>query len=213
MKVCEIFRSIQGESYLAGYPCTFVRLAGCNLACPWCDTKYALSDENASEMSVAEIVMKVRELGTDLVEVTGGEPLVQEDSIELMHALCDANAKVMLETNGSLDIAPVDPRVIVIMDIKAPSSGHVDTNRWENLDLLQDTDEVKVVIADRADYEWARSTLSEKKVIGALRTSFSPVFSQLDYNVLAEWLKDDQLNVRLGFQLHKIIWGQEARGV
>ena len=213
MKVCEIFRSIQGESYLAGRPCSFVRLAGCNLHCTWCDTEYALSVESAAEMSLGQVMERVGELGMDLVEVTGGEPLVQEESIELMRALCEAGAKVMLETNGSIDITPVDPRVIVVMDIKAPSSGHADANRWENLDVLHETDEIKVVITGRDDYDWAKQTLAEKKVIGNYHVSFSPVFTTVDYKTLAEWLLADRLPVRLGFQLHKLIWGGDAKGV
>lgn len=213
MKVCEIFQSIQGESYLAGYPCSFVRLAGCNLRCSWCDTPYALTDETATELSVEEIVQKIDAMETNLVEVTGGEPLVQKDCAELLAALCDAGLKVMLETNGSLDITPVDPRVIIVMDVKAPSSGHADATHWGNLDLLQDTDEIKVVMADRTDYDWARETLEAKKAIGVHRVSFSPVAGTLDYKTLAEWLQEDRLPVRLGFQLHKIIWGRDARGV
>jgi 7-carboxy-7-deazaguanine synthase len=213
VKVCEIFRSIQGESYLAGRPCTFVRLAGCNLRCSWCDTRYALSADGAEEMSVGQVIERVEGLGTDLVEITGGEPLVQEESIELMRALCEAEVRVMLETNGSIDITPVDPRVIVVMDVKAPSSGHADSNRWENLDVLRETDEIKVVITGREDYDWAKKALIQRRAIGRHHVSFSPVFGTVDYKTLAEWLLADRLPVRLGFQLHKLIWGPDARGV
>lgn len=214
MKILEIFRSIQGESYLAGMPCTFVRLAGCNLACPWCDTRYSWEhDADGVEMSIDEVMAKVDTLGTDLVEVTGGEPLLQEESVELMRRLCEDGVKVMLETNGTLDLTPVDPRVIVVMDIKAPSSNHSDCNRWENLDVIQDTDEIKVVINDRADYEWAKKALGEHDVIGRHRVTFSPVFDSIDYRTLAEWLLEDNLPIRMGFQLHKAIWGPDARGV
>lgn len=213
MKVSEIFRSIQGESYLAGRPCTLVRLSGCNLSCPWCDTRYAASSDNGSEMSIEEVMERVRELGADLVEVTGGEPLLQEESIELMRRLCEAGCKVMLETNGTLDITHVDPRVIVIMDIKAPSSGHADTNRWENIDIIQDNDEIKVIISDRADYDWAKETLTKRKIIGRYRVTFSPVYGSIDYKTLAEWLLEDRLPVKMGFQLHKMIWGPDAKGV
>ena len=213
MKIFEIFRSIQGESYLAGRPCTFVRTAGCNLNCTWCDTRYAADPADGEEMTVGEVMQKVTEFGADLVEVTGGEPLLQEESVELMRLLCDTGARVMLETNGTLDITPVDPRVIVVMDIKAPSSGHADTNRWANLEVIQDSDELKVVISDREDYEWAKKTLAERGIIGNYRVSFSPVFGTIDYKTLAEWLLADRLPVRMGFQLHKMIWGPDAKGV
>lgn len=213
MKICEIFRSIQGESYLAGRPCTFVRTAGCNLSCTWCDTGYAADINDGVEMTIGEVMQKVRELGADLVEITGGEPLLQEESIELMRLLCDSGARVMLETNGTLDITPVDPRVIIVMDIKAPSSGHADTNRWANLEVLQDSDELKVVISGREDYDWATETLTERNVIGKYRVTFSPVFGSVNYKTLAEWLLADRLPVRMGFQLHKMIWGPDAKGV
>jgi 7-carboxy-7-deazaguanine synthase len=213
VKVCEIFRSIQGESYLAGRPCTFVRLAGCNLSCPWCDTRYACEGGDVTEMPIDEIIGKVRSLGADLVEITGGEPLMQEESVDLMRRLCDAGVKVMLETNGTYDLTPVDPRVIIVMDVKAPSSGHVDTNLWSNLDVLSDNDEIKVVINDRDDYEWARHVLTERNVIGRFRITFSPVFGSIDHKDLAAWLIEDNLPVRMGFQLHKMIWGGDAKGV
>lgn len=208
-----MFRSIQGESYLAGRPCTFVRTAGCNLSCTWCDTRYAGDINEGVEMGVGEVMQKVGELGADLVEITGGEPLLQEESIELMRLLCDSGARVMLETNGTLDITPVDPRVIIVMDIKSPSSGHAETNRWANLEVLQDSDELKVVISGREDYGWATQTLTERNVIGKYRVTFSPVFGSIDYKMLAEWLLADRLPVRMGFQLHKMIWGPDAKGV
>ena len=213
MKICEIFRSIQGESYFTGRPCTFVRLSGCNLRCTWCDTKYAAEASSGREMSVHEVIRDVRGLGADLVEITGGEPLLQGDTTTLMRIFCDMGARVLLETNGSIDIGEVDTRVYIIMDLKPPSSGHSSYNHWENVEKLQDTDEIKVVIADRADYDWAKSELKARGIIGEKRVTFSPVFGTLDYKVVAEWLLADALPVKLGIQLHKILWGPDKRGV
>ncbi len=212
MKVSEIFRSIQGESYLMGLPCTFVRLAGCNLRCSWCDTSYAWDADSAAEMSPADVLAKVREHGVDLVEVTGGEPLAQDESLELMRMLADAGARVLLETNGSRDISEVDPRVSVVMDVKPPSAGVGEATLWSNVEKLSDNDEIKVVIAGRADYEWARDTLRAKKIIGKYRVTFSPCFGKVDYREMADWLLADALGVRLGIQLHKILWGPDAKG-
>jgi 7-carboxy-7-deazaguanine synthase len=213
VKVSEIFRSIQGESYLAGLPCTFVRLAGCNLRCKWCDTSYAWEAETACEMSVSDILEKVRSLGIDLVEITGGEPLLQGESLELMRLLCEAGARVLLETNGSRDVSEVDPRVSVVMDLKPPSAEAGDPTLWSNVEKLSDNDELKVIIAGRGDYEWARDALRARKVLGHYRVTFSPCFGMVDYRSLAEWLLADALPVRLGVQLHKIIWGPDVRGV
>ena len=213
MRVSEIFRSLQGESYLAGLPCTFVRLAGCNLRCAWCDTAYAQGADAGRDMSVHEIVKAARDLGTDLVEVTGGEPLLQKETLDLLRILADTFGRVMLETNGTMDISEVDTRVTVIMDVKAPSSGHADCNMWENVEKLQDTDEIKVVVADRADYEWAKAELGARKIIGARRVTLSPTFGTLDYATVAAWILEDKIPVRLGVQLHKILWGPDKRGV
>ena len=213
MNVCEIFRSIQGESYLMGLPCTFVRVAGCNLRCSWCDTKYAWEASAGTEMTVEEVLSKVYELGADLVEITGGEPLLDADAVPLMRTLCDNGSRVLLETNGTQDVSDVDSRVTIVMDVKAPSSGHERSTRWENLEKLQDSDEIKVVIADRADYDWAKKTLADKKVLGAHRVTFSPVYGRLDYRAVAEWILADNIPVKLGIQLHKLLWGPDARGV
>jgi len=213
MRVSEIFRSIQGESYHMGLPCTFVRLAGCNLRCGWCDTAYAQDAAGGSEMSVHEILKEARRLGNDLVEITGGEPLMQAESLALMRALADMGAKVLLETNGTLDISDVDTRVTIIMDLKPPSSGSADKNRWENVEKLQEADEIKVVIADRADYDWAVRELKGRGIIGEKRVTFSPVFGRLDYRTVAEWILKDAIPVRLGIQLHKVLWGPDKRGV
>jgi 7-carboxy-7-deazaguanine synthase len=213
VRVSEIFRSIQGESYLAGLPCTFIRLAGCNLRCAWCDTAYAQDPASGKDMSVHEIVREIRSRGADLVEITGGEPLLQPETASLMRILLDMGARVLLETNGTFDVGEVDTRVTIVMDIKPPSSGHADANRWDNVEKLQETDEIKIVIADRADYDWAKRELGTRKIIGSKRISFSPVFGKLDYRPVAEWLLKDAIPVRLGVQLHKILWGPDARGV
>ena len=213
MRVCEIFRSIQGESSFMGLPCTFVRLAGCNLRCAWCDTAYAQDPSGGREMSVHEILREVRALGTDLVEITGGEPMLQHDTPNLMHVLLDMGAKVLLETNGTIDLADVDSRVVVVMDVKAPSSGHADRNRWENIEALQENDEIKVVLEGRADYEWALRELRARGAIGAKRVTFSPVFGKLDTLTLAEWILKDSVPVKVGLQLHKLLWGPDRRGV
>jgi len=213
VRVSEIFRSIQGESYLMGLPCTFVRLAGCNLRCSWCDTMYAQDTGSGREMSVHEIIKEVRGKGADLIEITGGEPLLQAETLTLARIFSDMGGRVLLETNGTLDITDVDSRVTIVMDIKAPSSGHADAIRWENVDRLQDTDEIKVVIADRADYEWAKRELAARRILLEKRVTFSPVFGRLEYKTVAEWLLQDALPVKLGIQLHKLLWGPDAKGV
>lgn len=213
LRVVEIFKSIQGESYLAGVPCAFVRLAGCNLRCSWCDTRYAWDAAAGEEMSIGQVIHAVRELDMPFVEVTGGEPLMQAETLLLVEALGNAGYGVMIETNGTFDICDVDPRAIVIMDAKPPSSGFADATVWEYFAMLQDKDEVKVVIADRADYEWAKETLAAREILGGHHVSFSPVFGRLDYRTAAAWIVEDALPVRLGVQLHKVIWGPDAKGV
>jgi 7-carboxy-7-deazaguanine synthase len=213
LRVSEIFRSIQGESSLMGMPCTFVRLAGCNLRCSWCDTAYAREADAGREMSVHEVIKEVRARGADLIELTGGEPLMQPDTLTLARIFCDMEARVLLETNGTLDITDVDSRVMIVMDIKPPSSGHADATRWENVDRLQENDEIKVVVADRADYDWAKQELTRRRVLGNKKVTFSPVYGKLEYVKAAEWILQDALPVKLGIQLHKILWGPEARGV
>jgi len=189
-----------------------VRLAGCNLACSWCDTLYAKS-EAPREMSLAEILQAVAELNCRRVELTGGEPLCQPAAVELLSQLCEAGYETLLETNGSQDISVVDPRVRRIVDIKCPSSGSADTNRWENIEHLTDNDEVKFVIANREDYEFARQAVHDHRLDHVCTVIFSPVWGTLTGAVLAEWILDDDLDVRLGMQLHKIIWPEKDRGV
>jgi 7-carboxy-7-deazaguanine synthase len=211
LKVTEIFHSIQGESSLAGRPCVFVRLTGCQMRCVWCDTAYAF--HGGEWRSVEEVVAEVRALGCPLVEVTGGEPLLQPGVHPLMTRLCDEGFEVLLETGGGLDISGVDPRVKRIVDVKCPGSGEAAHNRWENLDHVRPGDELKFVLADRADYEWARQTIAERGLAGRCPIHLSPVWGAVDPAELAAWILADRLPVRLSLQLHKLLWGAEARGV
>src|SRR5437660_4784937 len=160
IRVTEIFHSIQGESSHAGRPCVFIRLTGCNLRCRWCDSEYTFT--GGEKISIDDILTRVKAYGCKLVEVTGGEPLAQSEAFELIRRLADDGFEVLIETSGSIDITPVDPRAKIILDVKCPGSGEVEKNRWENLDLLRPHDEIKFVIADRADYEWARGVIEEK---------------------------------------------------
>jgi 7-carboxy-7-deazaguanine synthase len=210
--VNEIFYSIQGESSYSGCPCVFVRLTGCNLRCSYCDTQYAYEDGESLE--VPEILERVKAHRCHLVEVTGGEPLIQEETPLLVSRLLQEGFTVLLETNGSLDIGRVDPRCVRVVDIKCPSSGQMDCNDLRNLDRLSDRDELKFVIGARDDYEYAKHVLGRMRYpIGAGRVNFSPVFGGLDSRILAAWILEDHLEVRLNLQLHKIIWGSEQRGV
>ncbi len=217
LRVTEIFHSIQGESTWAGLPCTFVRLTGCPLRCVWCDTTYAF--QGGERMSLDEIVGRVQEIGTRLVELTGGEPLVHAGAVELARRLHDGAYTVLVETSGAVDVAPLDARAHKIMDLKCPGSGEAERNLWSNLDHLGPGDELKFVLADRTDYEWAREVvrargLDERVRIGTLRAIlFSPVWETLDLQELATWILEDRLPVRYQIQLHKLIWGAAARGV
>jgi 7-carboxy-7-deazaguanine synthase len=211
LTVCEIFLSIQGEGRSSGLPCAFVRLAGCNLRCSWCDTAYAWTGGEA--MSIAQVLARLEPFRCRRVEVTGGEPLAQEATLELLQRLCDGGYQVLLETNGSLDIAPVDRRVVRIVDFKCPSSGQESKNLWANVAALTDSDEVKFVVADRTDYDYACAKLIEHQLCGRCTGTFSPVFGRLDPGELAGWILADGLDVRLGLQLHKILWPGRSRGV
>jgi len=211
MRVTEIFHSIQGESSYAGQPCVFIRLTGCPLRCTWCDTDYAFY--GGHEFSIDEILAKVHTYGCRLVEVTGGEPLVQPESLPLMTRLCDAGYTVLLETSGAVDITPVDPRAHVILDVKCPGSGMTDRMHWPNLSQLAAKDEAKFVLTDRADYDWAREILAQYDVASRCSVLFSPVFGALDGRELAEWILADKLPVRFQMQIHKYIWAPDMRGV
>ena len=207
LKIHEIFHSIQGESSRIGLPTTFVRLTGCPMRCVYCDTAYAFS--GGSNMSLADIMLKVAELGATYVTVTGGEPLAQKECHGLLTALCDAGYSVSLETGGAMDIRAVDPRVSVILDIKTPGSGELAKNLWSNLALLKASDEVKFVLCDRADYDWAKQQLAEHKLNQTCPVIFSPVYSQVEPSDLAAWVLADKLPVRMQVQLHKILWGEK----
>lgn len=207
LRVTEIFHSLQGESSRAGLPTVFVRLTGCPLRCAWCDTDYAFS--GGETMTLGEVLVEVARHGARQVCVTGGEPLAQKACLPLLKALCDAGYSVSLETSGALDIAQVDARVSRIMDLKAPASGEADRNHWENLDRLNAGDEIKIVLADEADYEWAKSVLAARRLDAICPVLLSPVAGKLDAKRLAEWVLRDKLPVRVQLQLHKLIWGSE----
>jgi 7-carboxy-7-deazaguanine synthase len=212
VRVNEIFHSIQGESTWAGHPCVFVRLTGCNLRCIWCDTEYAFHE--GRQMAIATVVEQVRGYDCKLVEVTGGEPMLQKGIYALLDGLLAENYTVMLETSGERDLRNVDRRVIKIMDLKCPGSGESAGNRWSNLDYLTRRDEVKFVIADRRDYEWARDVIWEKTLAARVNAVLmSAVFGRLEPSMLASWILEDRLPVRMQLQMHKHIWSPSARGV
>ncbi|HET9948534.1 MAG TPA: radical SAM protein [Longimicrobiales bacterium] len=217
VRVTEIFRSIQGESTWVGVPCTFVRLTGCPLRCDWCDTAYAF--HGGERMSLDEVVARVRAFPARVVEVTGGEPLAQPAAFELTDRLLAEGYTVLVETSGAIDVAPLDERVHKIMDLKCPGSGESARNRWENLEHLTARDEVKLVVRDRADYEWARDVirgrgLDRRVEEGSLRALLvSPVWGEMNLEALAGWILEDALPVRLQVQLHKLVWGPDRAGV
>ena len=217
LAVTEIFHSIQGESTWAGAPCTFVRLTGCPLRCVWCDTAYAF--HGGERMSLDRILEEVRSHTASLVEITGGEPLAQPAAPELAEKLLGAGYTVLVETSGAIDISPLDERVHRIMDLKCPGSGESHRNRWENLEHLTERDEIKFVVKDRVDYEWARDAirthgLDRRVKEGSLRAILmSPVWGEIDLEAFAGWILDDALPVRFQVQLHKLVWGHERQGV
>lgn len=213
LSVSEIFLSLQGEGAFAGYRCVLVRLCGCNLRCAWCDTQYALSPDQGSLMTIAEILKRADGFDCDLVEVTGGEPLHQSATNELLGCLCEDGYHVLLETNGSLDIEKVDPRVIKIVDFKCPSSGQSEHNLWANVEHLAHNDEVKFVIASRDDYDFAHRATVEHCLISRCEVIFTPADEQIDPAELAQWILADGLDVRLGLRLHRIVWPDKHRGV
>ena len=209
LRITEIFASVQGESTRVGLPTVFVRLTGCPLRCSWCDTAYAFHGGETREL--AAILDEVAAHGLRHVCVTGGEPLAQKGCLALLAALCDAGHSVSLETSGALDIGVVDPRVSRIMDLKAPASGEADRNRYENIRLLTAVDEVKIVLADAADYEWAKRQLAEHRLADRCTVLLSPVAGSLEPAQLAEWIVRDRLPVRFQTQLHNVLWN-DARG-
>ena len=205
LRITEIFRSLQGEGLDAGLPTLFVRLTGCPLRCTWCDTPYAF--KGGESLAPGEVLQRVTEANTHRVCVTGGEPLAQSACPELLAALCDAGHRVSLETSGSLDLGPVDPRVTKVMDLKAPASGESHRNLYANLDLLGSDDQVKIVVAGRGDYEWAREQVHRRDLTGRCAVLFSPAADLQDPSELATWILADGLEVRLQLQLHKLLWG------
>jgi 7-carboxy-7-deazaguanine synthase len=208
----EIYASIQGESTFAGLPCTFVRTTGCNLRCAWCDTTQAFY--GGTRTPRAEVLAKALATGTDLVELTGGEPLLQPGSFPLMTELCDAGRTVLVETSGEADVSRVDPRVHKIMDLKAPGSGETARNRWANLAHITERDELKFVLCDRVDYEWMRDTLRARELPKRTPNLLaSTVFGRLAARQLVAWVLEDALPVRVQLQMHKYIWAPEAQGV
>jgi 7-carboxy-7-deazaguanine synthase len=217
--VHEIYRSIQGESTFAGLPCVFVRLAVCDARCAWCDTPHAFNQ--GSLLRLEDVLQRVQEYRCPLVEITGGEPLLQQEVLPLMIRLADLGLTVLLETSGAHDLAPVDHRVHIIMDLKCPDSGECAGNRWANLDLLKPTDQIKFVIASRRDFDWAAEAVLANRLDRRFTVLFSPVFSlppnspapRLEPEMLARWILDSQLQVRFQLQLHKFIWDPQARGV
>jgi 7-carboxy-7-deazaguanine synthase len=211
MRINEIYRSIQGESTFAGRPCTFIRLTYCSLRCTYCDSDFAFFE--GREMTVEEVLAAARAMGERLVEITGGEPLLQEEVYPLMNCLLEENCTVLLETSGCVDVGRVDPRVVKIMDLKCPSSGESHRNLMDNLEKLQPHDEVKFVIGGREDYLWARQMVEQHRLGQRFTVLFSTVFGALPPCQLVEWILEDHLPVRFQLQLHKYIWEPQTRGV
>jgi 7-carboxy-7-deazaguanine synthase len=211
MRVTEIYKSIQGESTFAGLPCTLVRFTGCNLRCVWCDAAYAF--QGGEEKSRAEILAEVRRLAVPLVLLTGGEPLLQRELPELAADLLAQGHTVLVETGGSLDISALPPGCVTILDLKCPGSGEVERNIWENLARLRPGDQVKLVLADQADYLWAREVLARGELPPFVEVLLSPAHGVLDPSDLARWMLADGLRARLHLQIHKYVWGPDARSV
>ena len=211
LRINEIFYSIQGESSMAGLPCIFVRLTYCNLRCSYCDTEYAFYE--GTDYSFEKILSEIRKYHCNLIEITGGEPLVQKEVFVLMTTLCDLGYQVVIETGGSLSIQEIDQRVKVIMDLKCPSSKMADKNLYENINHLKQNDEVKFVIGNREDYDWSKNIINQYRLTEKCSVLFSNVFSELELVYLAEWILKDNLKVRFQLQMHKYIWSPTKRGV
>lgn len=212
MNICEIFYSIQGETTYSGLPCVFIRTSGCNLRCSYCDTKYAY--EGGTEMSVDQVLDQARSYGCHLIAITGGEPLVQRETVgSLMASLLKSGDTVLLETNGSLSMESVDDRVVKILDLKCPDSGMSERMDWNNIQHLNEHDQVKFVLSSRRDYEWTREMLAKYPILNKLEALVSIVFGALEARDVAKWMLDDKLNARFQLQIHKYIWHPEARGV
>ena len=204
LRITEIFYSLQGESVHTGLPTVFVRLTGCPLRCHYCDTAYAF--HGGQRLSFDDIIHQVSQYKTLYVCITGGEPLAQPGCLALMKSLCDLDYHVSLETSGAIDCAPVDPRVMMVMDLKTPGSGECQKNKWDNLTYLKPTDQIKFVMCDRADYDWACSIMDQHQLTQRCQVLFSPSANQLDPTTLADWIIADRMPVRFQIQLHKILW-------
>ena len=211
LKIHEIYASVQGESTYAGLPCTFIRTTACNLRCTWCDTAHAFGKGDV--MTSDEVFEQVSAMGPRLVELTGGEPLLQPAVFPLMTRFLDAGFQVLLETSGSLDIGPVDSRVVKIVDFKPPGSGEVEANDWSNVSKLAPHDEIKFVVQDRVDYDWAKAMIQEHALVGRCELLMSTVFEKLAPETLVQWIMEDGLPVRMQLQMHKYIWDPRQRGV
>lgn len=206
-RITEIFYSLQGESRTVGLPTVFVRLTGCPLRCGYCDTEYAF--HGGEKMEITDIVASVTAYNPRYVCVTGGEPLAQSSCLELLTALCNTGVEVSIETSGAMDISRVDPRVVIVMDLKTPGSGEVDRNRYANIELLKRKDQLKFVICNRDDYEWACQRITEYQLAQRCEVLFSPIHGELKPAELADWIVADNLPVRMQLQLHKYLWGDE----
>ena len=211
LKINEIYYSIQGESTHAGRPCVFIRLTYCNLRCTYCDTEYAFYE--GKDMEITHIMNEIKQWNCNLVEVTGGEPLFQDECIDLLNELVNSNYEVMLETGGSLSISDVPKKVVKIVDFKCPSSGMVKKNLWSIVDDLQAHDEVKFVIGNREDFDWAKDKITEYSIDKICTLLFSPTFGEIDPQLIVEWILADNLPVRMQMQMHKMIWSPEEKGV
>ena len=213
LRVTEIFRSIQGESTHAGRPCTFVRLTGCPMRCTWCDSEYTFT--GGDHLSIDEVMKRVRDFACRLVEVTGGEPLAQREAFDLITCLCEESYEVLIETGGYVSTEDLDPRAKVILDVKCPASGEAERNHWPNLSSLRpERDEVKFVVADRADWDFARRVIRDYNLENRARSILiSPAWKQIDLPVLANWIAESGMNARMQLQIHKYIWGPDVHGV
>jgi len=210
MRITEIYQSIQGESSYAGLPCVFVRTTGCDLRCSWCDSEFTFS--GGKQMTLDQIMLEVEKYDCEMVELTGGEPLLQSEIYELATRLANDGHIVLIETGGHRDISKLDPRVIRIMDLKCPASGECERNLWSNLEHLRAIDEVKFVIADRADYDWSLKTIREHRLEDRAKLLISTAFGMIESQQVVAWMLEDKLRARFQLQLHKYIWPSEARG-
>jgi 7-carboxy-7-deazaguanine synthase len=210
MRITEIYQSVQGESSYAGLPCVFVRTTGCDLRCSWCDSEFTFT--GGTTMSIDQIIAEVDKYECELVEITGGEPLLQPEIDELTTRLADAGHAVLVETGGHRDVSMLDPRVIRIMDLKCPASGECERNLWSNLEHLRPVDEVKFVIADRADYDWTLETIREHRLEDRVKLLISTAFGRIEPAQVVAWMLEDRLRARFQLQLHKYIWPPEERG-